>query len=213
MLLGVCAVLGVGWLMISFGDLSLDPNAPPSPYYSYVERSKTVFEDAPARFVELGIAPIMWAYDMFGFFGAGLGTGAQGAQYFGRSTDIAGAAEGGLGKITLELGIPGLLVVGWLAILLLVRVWRIMRQASEVSARSAALSYGLFSFLIANVAGFSVATQAYGDIFILLLLSWTLGFLLAIPVLLKREIAARPVVFAGAAQQLGQSKLRPRSLG
>ena len=72
--------------------------------------AKTAFGDAPERFVEIGIAPIMWAYDRFGLFGAGLGVGTQGTQYFGGDAEIgAGAAEGGLGKITLELGIPGLL--------------------------------------------------------------------------------------------------------
>jgi hypothetical protein len=50
---------------------------------------------------------------------------------------------------------------------------------------------GLCSFLVANVAGFSVATQAYGDLFILLILSWTLAFLLVIPVLVEREVRAR----------------------
>ena len=60
----------------------------------------------------------------------------------------------------------------------------------------ARLSYGLFSFLVANVAAFSVATQAYGDLFILLILSWTLGFLFAVPVLLEREVRARqPAIF------------------
>ena len=165
-------------------------------YYRYVERSKTVFQDAPSRFVELGIAPIMWAYDSFGLFGAGLGVGTQGTQHFGGGGDIAGAAEGGLGKITLELGIPGLFVMGWLAILIFNHLWRIMRAASRVSPRIARLSYGLFSFLVANVAAFSVATQAYGDLFILLILSWTLGFLLAVPVLLEREVRARqPTIF------------------
>ena len=44
---------------------------------------------------------------------------------------------------------------------------------------------------MANLAGFSVATQAYGDPFVLLILSWTLGFLLAVPVLVEREVRAR----------------------
>ena len=165
-------------------------------YSRYVERIETVFEDVPSRFIELGIAPIMWAYDSFGLFGAGLGVGTQGTQYFGGGGTIAGAAEGGLGKITLELGIPGLLLMGWFAILVFSYLWRIMRAASQVSPRIARLSYGLFSFLVANMAAFSVATQAYGDLFILLILSWTLGFLLAVPVLLEREVRARqPAIF------------------
>ena len=160
-----------------------------------------MFEDAPARFVELGIAPIMWAYDRFGLFGAGLGVGTQGMQHFFEGGEaIAGAAEGGLGKITLELGIPGLFLVGWLAISVFNYLWRIMRASSRISPRVARLSYGLFSFLVANMVAFSVATQAYGDLFILLILSWTLGFLLAVPVLLEREARARqPAIFEDVA--------------
>jgi hypothetical protein len=135
----------------------------------------------------------MWAYDRFGPLGAGLGVGTQGTQHF--SGEISGAAEGGLGKITVELGIPGLFVMGWFAIALFLHLWRIMRAASGFSPRMARLSFGLFSFLVANMAGFSVATQAYGDVFILLILSWTLGFFLAIPVLLEREAREQQPTF------------------
>jgi hypothetical protein len=160
-------------------------------YTRYVEHSENAFQAIPSRFVELGIAPVMWAYDQFGLFGAGLGAGTQGIQHFGGGGAIAGAAEGGLGKITLEIGVPGLFVMGWIAILILRLLWQILRFASRYSPRFARISYGLFSLLVANVAGFSVATQAYGDLFILLILSWTLGFLFAIPVLVEREVRAR----------------------
>jgi hypothetical protein len=160
-------------------------------YSVYLERSQAVFQEAPTRFVELGIAPIMWAYDSFGLFGAGLGVGTQGTQHFGGGGDISAAAEGGLGKITLELGIPGLFVLGWFAILLFRYVWRIIRAASRHSVRMGRLSFGLFSFLVANLAGFSVATQAYGDLFVLLILGWTLGFLLAVPILVEGEVRNR----------------------
>lgn len=165
-------------------------------YSLYVARSQSVFNEAPARFVELGIAPITWAYERFGFLGAGLGVGTQGAQYLGGRGEDAGAAEGGLGKITLELGIPGLLVMGWVGILFVRNLWRIMRAASRHSRRMGRLSFGLCSFLLANLAAFSVATQAYGDLFILLILGWTLGFLLAIPILVEREVRTRqPAIF------------------
>ena len=81
--------------------------------------------------------------------------------------------------------------MGWLAILLLRHLWRIMRAASRHSLRMGRLSFGLLSFLVANLAGFSVATQAYGDLFVLLILSWTLAFFLAVPVLVEREVRAR----------------------
>jgi len=165
-------------------------------YSSYVRRSQAVFEDAPSRFFEVEIAPITWAYSTFGLFGGGLGVGTQGTQYFGGGGMNAAAAEGGLGKITLELGIPGIFVLGWIGFLFLRYVWQVIRVASRYSPKIARLTIGLFSFLVANVAGFSVATQAYGDLFILLILSWTLGFLLAVPVLLEGEVCARqPAIY------------------
>jgi len=197
--LTIVAVIGFGWLFSGLGDRPAFMDQDSLGYYRYVARAKTAFQDAPARFVELGIAPITWAYDQFGFFGAGLGVGTQGTQHFGGGGDIAGAAEGGLGKVTLELGVPGLFLVGWLGILVLEHLWRTMRAASRVSPRIAGLSYGLFSFLVANIAAFSVATQAFGDLFILLILSSALGFLLAVPVMLEREVTARqPAIFEEA---------------
>ena len=190
----VVAIVGVicfSWMLSQMSDEPAYLDQQSLGYYRYVERTKTAFQDTPARFVQLGIAPITWAYDRFGFFGAGLGVGTQGTQHFGGGGEIAGAAEGGLGKITLELGIPGLLLIGYLGILVFNHICQIMREASRISTRIAALSYGLFSFLLANMAAFTVATQAYGDLFILLILSWTLGFLLAIPVMLEREVRAR----------------------
>ena len=192
----IAIVVGFGWLVGQLGpDLPNYVDEGTSDYYFYVERSKTVFQDAPQRFVELGVGPIMWAWDSFGPFGAGVGVGTQGTQHFAGEGAVAGAAEGGLGKIMVELGIPGLFLVGWLATLLLKRLWRIMQAASGSSPRIARLSYGLFSFLVANMAAFSVATQAFGDLFILLILSWTLGFLLAVPELLQREAQARRPAF------------------
>jgi hypothetical protein len=193
------ALIGYGWLAAELREgvseqkgAELSSYTVSSSYSAYIRRSQDVFQAVGSRFVELGIAPVMWAYGSYGFFGAGLGVGTQGTQHFGGGGE--GAAEGGLGKITLELGVPGLFIMGWVAISLVRYLWRIMRVASRHSQRIAQISFGLFSFLVANAAGFSVATQAYGDLFILLILSWTLGFLLAIPVLVEREVRARAIV-------------------
>jgi hypothetical protein len=188
----IAGVIGFGWLVGQLNER--DVNDQSLNYYVYVARVETVFAAIPSRVVELGIAPVQWAYDSFGLFGAGLGVGTQGTQHFGGEGQ--GAAEGGLGKITLELGIPGLFIMLWLTISILNHFWRIMRAASRISPRIARLSYGLFSFLVANGVAFSVATQAYGDLFVLLILSWMLGFFLAVPVLLEREVRARrPEIF------------------
>ena len=82
-------------------------------YDQYANRGGSVLEDIPNRIEGLGIQPILWAIDGNGWFGAGLGTGSQGAQHFTGEWN-SGAAEGGLGKITLELGVPGLVLGVWL---------------------------------------------------------------------------------------------------
>ena len=192
------ALVGYVWLAGVKEDVRRQVDSGSSDYSFYIERSQSVFRDVPSRFVELGIAPVMWAYNSFGIFGAGLGTGTQGTQHFREEIGTMAAAEGGLGKITVELGIPGLFVMGWLGISLLRHVWQIMRATSRHSTRMTRLSIGLSSFLVANLAAFSVATQAYADLFILLILSWSLAFLLAVPVLVEREVRARQLaIFEG----------------
>jgi hypothetical protein len=198
------ALIAYGWLANAIVEpVRTQQDTELSSYARYVDHTENAFRAVPTRFVEVGIAPLMWAYNSYGLFGAGLGVGTQGTQHFGGGGAIAGAAEGGLGKITLELGIPGLLVMGWLAISIFRQLWRTVWVAFRYSRRIARLAIGFFSFLVANVAGFSVATQAYGDLFILLILSWTLAFLLAVPVLLEREVKAR---------QLTTIEMRPRVL-
>lgn len=161
-------------------------------YQAYAIRSQSVIGDIPDRFSELGIAPVSWAVNSYGWLGAGLGSGSQGTQHF-VADDIMdrGAAEGGLGKLTLELGVPGLILVVWLALALGRYIWRVLAYLALVSPQYARFGYGLVAFLIANGAAFSVATQAFGDLFVLLTLGWTLGFLLALPGLAKRNAAAR----------------------
>lgn len=157
-------------------------------YQLYVDRSKNVIEQIPDRLSNLGIEPVKWAIDSFGLFGAGLGTGSQGTQHFGGgAAKFGGAAEGGLGKITMELGVPGLILSLWLSVVVTKLIWKILETVSQKSARVARLSYGFVAFLVANAAAFSVATQAYGDVFILLFLGFTIGFILAMPILAERE--------------------------
>lgn len=185
--IGIGLVAYVGLVAFSEPETATIYAQEPSDYQLYLMRSKSVFADVPDRVMELGIAPVTWAYDQFGLFGAGLGVGTQGTQYFGGGGGIAGAAEGGLGKIMLELGAPGLVLIVWLGIVFWRHVVRIMRLAAATSPSLARLSFGLMAFLVANVSAFSVATQAFGDIFVLLMLGSTIGFLLAIPVLVRRQ--------------------------
>ena len=159
----------------------------------YAARGQSVFADLPNRINQLGVQPVLWATDSFGWLGAGLGTGSQGTNDVAEAHNInRGPSEGGLGKITMELGIPGLAMVLWLLIALGKHLHRELVSMTNVSPQHARASYGLVAFLVANAATFSVATQAYSDLFILLILGWSLGFLLAMPVLAARGDGVRP---------------------
>ena len=158
-------------------------------YSVYVARTQSVFGDAWGRFMELGLAPIQWALDQYGVFGIGVGPGSQGGQHLGGGAEeFGGSAEGGLGKITMELGLPGLALVIWLGVALWRHIWDLLIGVSARSQKLARMGYGLLAFLIANVATFTIATQVYGDIFVLLILGLCLGFLLAMPLLAEREV-------------------------
>ena len=155
-----------------------------SKFQGYATRGQTVFADLPARVNQLGVQPIVWATESFGWLGAGLGTGSQGTGDIGQAHGInRGPSEGGLGKITMELGVPGLLMVAWLLVALGKHIHGHLVILARTSPQHARVAFGLVAYLVANAATFSVATQAYSDLFVLLILGWAMGFLLALPVL------------------------------
>lgn len=157
----------------------------------YAERGKSVFVDLPERVNKVGLQPLIWSVDNFGWLGAGLGTGSQGTNDIVEAHNInRWAAEGGLGKIAMELGVPGLLVSVWALVALLRHVSQLLLPLAKTSPQHARMAFGLMAFLIANTATFSVATQAYSDLFILLILGWTVGFLFAMPMLAARHLQA-----------------------
>lgn len=161
---------------------------------AWFERGMSVFADIPGRFELLAYKPIAWAVDGFGWFGAGLGSGAQGAQHFGGGAErFGGAGEGGLGKITMDLGLPGVALFLWVLAAVAQQIWRRLGALARASRSHATLAFGLAGILIANVASFAVATQIYGDVFVLLILGWSIGFLLALPAVAFNELRAASV--------------------
>jgi hypothetical protein len=115
-----------------------------------------------------------------GLFGAGAGTGSGGAQYFGGGDERVGlAAEGGLGKVLAEMGVPGILLFFWLGFRFAAQVWRTLALAARSAPEIGQLVMGIAAFLLANAAVFANAHQVYSDPFILLLIGSCLGFILA----------------------------------
>ena len=156
----------------------------------YLARGTSVFGDAGERFISLGLNPIQWAYNRVGLLGGGLGIASQGSNLFGSSGIAGGAGEGGLGKIMVELGLPGLICVIWLFFVMAKYINRILKLTCQqfVDKRLLSLMLSLSVFITVNGLTFSVATQLYGDIFVLVLLGILGGFVLAIPKLVIRDV-------------------------
>ncbi len=172
----------VAAMLIWFGIEILFPGGYGSQFELYAQRGATVFSDALDRMYQLGYRPIEWAINRVGVFGAGVGVGSQGATIFWEGKHIAGGAgEGGLGKITLELGIPGLILIAVLLIGLFKYIMHILSYVAQLNDEAFRVYAGIAAFLLANIPTFIVASQVYGDLFVLLILGWLLGLLLAVP--------------------------------
>ena len=150
-------------------------------YRPYVYRGMTVFGEIDERFHLSGVRMVGWALDSYGMLGGGLGVASQGTQHFGGGGQVfGGSGEGGLGKIVAELGVPGLLIIIWMMGSVLRYCWKLMKIVSKYKSPLTPLFYGLFSFLCVNVISFIIATQVFGDMFVLLMLGWVLGFFAAL---------------------------------
>jgi hypothetical protein len=128
-------------------------------------------------------------YIQYGFMGAGLGTATQGARHL-LGTDInVGWQEGGLGKLAVEMGLPGIfaiVLVGWVLVRLLLRLTRV----GDVPGSSQFIRALLFALLMANIGNFLASAQAYSDAILSLLTAFFAGCLFATATLDERLAAA-----------------------
>ena len=163
------------------------PLATGSQFELYLMRGSTVFGDATGRFEQLGIGSLGWAVSQFGLFGGGLGVAAQGAQHFG-GLIADGVSEGGLGKIVSELGAISLLLIAWLLFVMARHVHRCLALVSEMLPEKLPFAVGIAVFAASNAPTFIVATQVFGDVFVLIIIGLMVGFIFAIPRLVMSEL-------------------------
>jgi hypothetical protein len=94
---------------------------------------------------------------------------------------VGWSAEGGVAKVMAELGLPGVALLAWLTLSLAKYLWLIVRHARGMNFARASLTYGLVAILVANAFVFITAHQIFGDLFVLSLLGFFMGFVLAAP--------------------------------
>jgi hypothetical protein len=160
----------------------------------YTNRSLTIQQDLVERFDTQGIGATLRAIQVSDGIGMGVGAGASTGglienQARNAIQSVAYISEGGGGRLILELGIPGMIVLAVILLLLGLVLLRNFRLLSHFPQSTAALLMGLMSFALANVPSFFSAAQLYGDPFVLILMSLSLGSFLAIPTLLAQQQA------------------------
>jgi hypothetical protein len=137
----------------------------------------------------------------FGVMGGGLGTATQGVYHIITFPPMTlGWQEGGLAKLTMELGVPGLVAVLLFGGALLSFMLKASRHP-DVRGSSQFLRAALFGIVIADVAEFFVSAQAYSDAVLTLLSAFFLGCLFASSLLderLKKVEAPAPLVLGPA---------------
>jgi hypothetical protein len=181
--------LVVGLLLSYFSSTHVIQDAD-SGLSKYFERPKGIVEASVERFEMMTIGTLRWSLLRNGFFGSGAGAGSQGAQYFGGGAQRIGySAEGGLGKVLAELGVPGLLIFLWLLFAVLRYLKWILDDTREREPLEMRLIYGLVSFLFANAIVFIVAHQVFGDIFVLFILNLILGFIFGMQKIRKLSLS------------------------
>jgi hypothetical protein len=113
-------------------------------------------------------------FQQFGLMGAGLGTATQGVYHLlGAGVANIGWQEGALGKLAIEVGLPGIISILILALVL----WRLMLRLTNVGdipGSSQFVRVLLFALIVANAGNFGASAQAYTDA----VLGLTTGFLI-----------------------------------
>ena len=164
-------------------------------YNLYVERASGVIYDITGRAQAFGYGAVVSAIKKYGLWGNGAGTASQGAQYSGGGVRGSFEVEGGFGRVVFEIGAVGLLLVFWVGVAFILYVWRLLKYLSVLRDNFITITYAMIALLIANLAHFLVASQAFSDPFILILLGFFVGVVAGSPLLaLNSNVATRPII-------------------
>lgn len=164
----------------------------------YLQRGSTVFSGMDER-VSTAINLFLSAIDRSSGVGLGAGIAAQGARFAGidNSLFVGGSSESGIGLLVVELGIPGFIIIVWLLFNLARVVVAKLKAVARIDDHLLLYAVSFAALLLANMATFSVATQLYGDYFVLITLGVVAGMLYST---INRGIRKRALYIAILAQ-------------
>lgn len=129
-------------------------------------------------------------FDQYGLMGAGLGSATQGVHHLTGKELNVGWQEGGLGKLAVELGLPGLAAVAFFSWVLARALLR-LSSAPDMPGSSQLIRVILLAILISNIMNFMVSAQAYSDAVLILLTAFFVGCFLGTATLTEKHLAAQ----------------------
>ena len=136
-------------------------------------------------------------FELSGVFGLGLGAGSNLGNFdsgANRSIRSLGyVSEGGGGRLIVELGMPGVFLIGWLLLLSLQMLLRNFKLIRFLPSDDIALVTGCFSFALANIVFFFSAAQLYSDPFVLIMIGISIGSVLSVPLLVYSRLQQQQV--------------------
>jgi len=190
-LMRLALIFATGVAAASVGYIYLASDVTATNVLPYYARGASVQQDVGERVSVMTIESYQYVIAQNGVLGSGAGTGSQGAQHFGGGTRVVGGAvEGGFAKVLAELGVPGLVLLLWLAISLARYLWSVLSVTKEGDPQLSKLALGLLAFLVTNGFVYAIAHQVFGDPFILIILGFFLGFVMAMPRMVQKPVFA-----------------------
>jgi hypothetical protein len=156
----------------------------------YVDRAATAPGDIWERFNVLGLSAFLRGLEISNGIGVGVGTLAQTGDAGVAAVSGAGFAyvsESGLGKVTAELGVPGILLLLLLGSGFFAAVRHDLRLMRYLPLSISVFEIGLLAFALSNLPFFSAAAGVYGDPFVLILCGICFGSVFAVPSLLAQR--------------------------
>jgi hypothetical protein len=137
---------------------------------------------------------LMGTIEQSGILGLGLGTATQGVYHLfdGKTAENIGWQEGGLGKLAVELGLPGL-GAAFIFIFVVLRLMLRISSFPDERASSQLMRVTLLGLVLANIANFCASAQTYSDPVLTLLAAFFVGSLFATATLDERVPASIPI--------------------
>ncbi len=151
----------------------IGPSAEIESYYS------TPIGEVVDRAQTHGFRALHTTLEQSGFFGEGLGTASQGTRHLSVARPRTWQ-EGGLGKVVVELGVPGFLCFLMLSYLLFKSILKEPLKRLDPQGSGFSLTAGLTAFAVANAGCFVVSHHVFGDSFIMSFFSLMIGLVLSI---------------------------------